>query len=106
MTYFCGSLKRDELSSLLDENNITVNEVEAYRTILNERKFESNFDGILFYSPSGVQSYIEDNSNKNSVAFCIGETTANEAKKHFNSVEISTLPSIESVIKLVNQYYE
>lgn len=106
LTYFCGNLKQEDFSSILTKNEIAVDEVEAYRTILNERKFEEVFDGILFYSPSGVQSYIEDNSDKSAVAFCIGETTAKEARKHFEKVVASKLPSIEQVIKSVNQYYE
>lgn len=106
LTYFCGDLKQGDFTSMLAEKNIVVDEVEAYRTILNERKFEDTFDGILFYSPSGVQSYIEDNADTNAVAFCIGETTATEARKYFEKVEVSKLPTIENVIKLVNQYFE
>ena len=63
------------------------------------------FDAVLFYSPSGVQSFIEDNETNESIAFCIGQTTANEAKKHFSKVEMSSMPTIESVIKSVNKYY-
>lgn len=106
VTYFCGSMKRDEFSLILKEKKITVNEIEAYRTVLNERKFEDKFNGILFYSPSGVISFIENNQAQNAIAFCIGETTATEAKKHFDKVEIATMPTIESVIKLVNNYYK
>jgi uroporphyrinogen-III synthase len=106
LTYFCGDLKQGDFTSMLAEKNIVVDEVEAYRTILNERKFEDTFDGILFYSPSGVQSYIDNNTDTNAIAFCIGETTATEAKKHFEKVEVSKLPSIENVIKLVNQHFE
>jgi hydroxymethylbilane synthase len=105
VTHFCGNLKRDELNEILTQNKIEVNEIEAYRTVLNERKFEEVFDAVLFYSPSGVQSFIEDNKTNESIAFCIGQTTVNEAKKHFSKVEISTMPTIESVIKSVNKYY-
>ncbi len=105
VTYFCGSLKRDELKTILSENNIAINEVEAYRTILNERKFEGSFNGILFYSPSGVESFMNENQPNDAVAFCIGETTATEAKKHFAKVEVAKLPTIESVLKMVNQYF-
>ena len=80
--------------------------IEAYRTVLNERKFDKTFDGILFYSPSGIESYLNDNSDRSAVAFCIGETTAEEARKHFEKVEVASLPSIENVIKTVNKYYE
>lgn len=105
-TYFCGNLNRDELNTILAENNVEVTNVEAYRTVLNERKFDKTFDGILFYSPSGITSYLEDNSDRTAVAFCIGETTAEEARKHFDKVAVSPLPSIENVIKTVNKYYE
>ena len=81
-THFCGNLKRDELNEILTQNKIEVNEIEVYRTVLNERKFEEVFDAVLFYSPSGVQSFIEDNETNESIAFCIGQTTANEAKKN------------------------
>jgi hydroxymethylbilane synthase len=105
VTHFCGNLKRDELSDILSQNDIVINEIEAYRTVSNERKFEDKFDTILFYSPSGVQSFIADNNANESIAFCIGQTTANEAKKHFSKVEVSNMPTIESVIKSVNKYY-
>ena len=106
VTYFCGNKKRDELTNLLTRNNVTVNEVEVYRTLLNKRKFDDKFDGILFFSPSAIGSYLVDNKNRDAVAFCIGSTTALEAGKHFSKVEVAKLPTVESVIKLVNQYYE
>jgi hydroxymethylbilane synthase len=106
ITYFCSEVRRDELQAILKENEIEVNEVEAYRTLLNERKFEDTFGGVLFYSPTGVESFIADNKPNNAVAFCIGNTTANEAKKHFSKVEVAKLPTIESVLKSVNQYYD
>ena len=106
ITFFCGNKKRDELTDILMKNSVSVNEIEVYRTLLNTRKFDDEFDGVLFYSPSGIESYLVDNNNLNAVAFCIGTTTAIEAKKHFKKVEVAKLPTIESVIKLVNQYYE
>lgn len=105
ITYFCGELRRDELRDILSKNNITINEIEVYRTILNERKFEDTFNGVLFYSPSGVESFMNFNQPNDAVAFCIGATTANEAKKYFDKVEVSKLPTIESVLKLVNEFY-
>ncbi|MDT0552355.1 hydroxymethylbilane synthase [Urechidicola vernalis] len=106
VTFLCGDKRRDDLIDVLSLNAIEVDEIEVYRTILNERKFNDTFDGVLFYSPTGVQSYIADNDNKSAVAFCIGETTAEEAKKHFDNVEVAKLPSIENVIKTVNEYYK
>ena len=105
VTYFCGN-EDDELKGFLTNNEIEVNTVEAYRIVLNERKFDDVFHAILFYSVSGVQSFIEDNQPKEAIAFCIGQATADEAKKYFPKVEMSKMPTIESVLKSVNQYFK
>jgi uroporphyrinogen-III synthase len=39
------------------------------------------------------------------VAFCIGSTTAGEARKHFKTVVEAKLPSMESVLDSVNTYF-
>ena len=44
--------------------------------------------GVMFYSPSTVQSYKQENDD-DIIAFCIGETTAREASKHFEDVRIA-----------------
>ena len=60
---------------------------------------------MLFYSPSAVQCYLSENKT-DIIAFCIGEKTAKEAKKHFSEVKIAKSPSTESIIELVNLNYE
>ncbi|WP_100610409.1 hydroxymethylbilane synthase [Confluentibacter lentus] len=104
VTYFCSDLRLDDLPTILEANNIKVNEVEAYQTKFDAVKIPDSVEGVMFYSPSTVQSYIEKN-HANGIAFCIGETTATEAKKHFDDVRISKVPTVESVIELVNEYY-
>ena len=96
--YFCGSLRRDELPECLKKEKIDFFEVKTYKTELKPRKFEQNWDGILFFSPSGVQSFVSENNLGNAVAFCIGETTATEAKKHTRNIIIANSTRIESVI--------
>lgn len=104
VTYFCSNLRLDDLPTILEENHIKVNEVEAYQTKFDALKIDDSVDGVMFYSPSTVQSYLEKNS-AHGIAFCIGDTTANEAKKHFDDVRVAKVPTIESVIELVNEYY-
>ncbi len=104
ITYFCSNLRLDDLPKILEENNITVNEVEAYQTVYSSLKVDESTEGIMFYSPSTVQSYILQNKAKK-IAFCIGDTTADEAKKHFKDVRIAKVPTVESVIELVNEHY-
>ncbi len=96
--YFCGSQRRDDLPDLLKSAKIELFEVKTYKTELKSRHFGQKFDGILFFSPSGVQSFTMENSLTEETAFCIGKTTAEEAKKHTNKVVIANSPSVESVI--------
>jgi hydroxymethylbilane synthase len=104
VTYFCSNLRLDTISDILSENNIKVNEVEAYETKFDADKVEGDLDGVLFYSPSTVQSFLKQNKAKG-IAFCIGETTATEAKKYFEEVRVAKVPLVESVIELVNEFY-
>lgn len=97
-TFFCGNRRREELPSLLKEKNINLAEVQVYRTHLAPVTFEQKFDGILFFSPSGVKSYISANVLNSTPAFCIGHTTATEAGKHTKKIITATRPSIENVI--------
>lgn len=103
-TFFCGDLRRDELPAILGENGIIVNEVEAYQAILDSIKIDGEVKAVLFYSPSTVQSYIQSNT-ADKIAFCIGETTATEARKYFKEVKVAKMPTVESVIELVNLHY-
>jgi uroporphyrinogen-III synthase len=101
--YFCGSMRRDELPEILKASENELFEVKTYKTTLNLNKFDQKWDGILFFSPSGVESFSIRNKMDTSVAFCIGETTASEAKKYTKNVVVSNSTSVESVIaKAVN----
>ena len=104
VTYFHGNLSLEDLPSILEENNIIVNKVEAYRTKLSGKSIPESVEGILFYSPSTIESYLLKNK-PHQVAYCIGETTATEARKHFKEVKVANIPDVESVIELVNGDY-
>ncbi|MCL4147431.1 UNVERIFIED_CONTAM: hypothetical protein GTU68_049002 [Idotea baltica] len=104
VTYFCSNVRLDILPAYLQIHDIVVNEVEAYKTMLSPEKLDDSISGVLFYSPSGIESYLQENST-NKIAFCIGETTAKEARKHFDKVEVANLPSVESVLELVNSHF-
>ncbi len=105
VTHFCSDIRLDELSTTLKNNHIKVNEVEAYKTVLDSEKIDPNVEGIMFYSPSTVDSFMLNNTADKKIAFCIGDTTASEAKKYFEDVRIAKIPTVESVIDLVNEHY-
>ncbi|MFN4761918.1 uroporphyrinogen-III synthase [Gillisia sp. Q332] len=104
-SFFCGDKRREELPSILKENGIDLEEIQVYKTRLNPKEFQQEFDGVLFFSPSGVKSFFSQNKIKNSTAFCIGTTTASEAKKITDTIIIATKPSMENVIVQVVKKY-
>ncbi len=105
-TFFCGNKRRDELPNLLQAHDHQVVEIECYRTSLSPKKIEDSYQGVLFYSPSGIESYLQANNSNNLVAFCIGETTANEARNHFKTVVVSIIASVSGVLDSVKEYYK
>ncbi|WP_299337962.1 hydroxymethylbilane synthase [uncultured Psychroserpens sp.] len=104
VTYFCSAIRLDDLPTTLKNNHIEVNEVIAYDTKYDSVKIKDSVKGVMFYSPSTVQSYKQEN-NDDVIAFCIGETTAKEASKHFEDIRVAKVPTVESVIELVNEFF-
>jgi uroporphyrinogen-III synthase len=101
-TFFSGNIRREELPSLLKENGIAFNEIEVYETNITSKKITNTLDGILFFSPSAVQSYFKLNTIKEEMCFCIGKTTAETLEnKGIKNIIIADKPSIESLIEKV-----
>ncbi len=103
--FFCGDKRREELPEFLKKYNIKLQEIEVYKTELNSKQIEGNFDGVMFFSPSAVQSFVLRNEFENMTAFCIGKTTQAEAKKYTNNIITANKASIENVIVQVIKYY-
>lgn len=97
-TFFCSAIRRDELPEKLTKNQVSFEEIIAYETQLTTKKFNRHFDAVLFFSPSGVQSFTSVNTLKNTLAVCIGQTTANEVQKHTEHFTIANATTVESVI--------
>ena len=104
-TFFCGDKKREELPKLLNENNIGLTEVEVYKTELKSQQIHGDFAGVLFFSPSAVESYALRNTFEEIIAFCIGKTTESEAKKYTNNIITANKTTIENVIVQVVKHF-
>ena len=103
-TYFCSDIRRDELPDILSKHNVILNEVVAYSTKLEAPTLPKSIEGVLFYSPSTIESFLVNNM-PTCIAYCIGESTAKEAQKYFKTIKTAKIPTVESVIELVNEDY-
>jgi uroporphyrinogen-III synthase len=98
-TFFSGNLRKETLPIALKEANIKFNEIQVYETSLTPIKIKETVEAILFFSPSGVESYLMENKLKKEICFCIGETTAAALPNTVKNTIVANQPSIEEVIE-------
>jgi uroporphyrinogen-III synthase len=106
--FFCGDQRRDELPEILRNNHVSIEEIIVYHTIAVPNKVEKSFDGILFFSPSAVESFFGNNKIEGkTILFAIGNTTANEIKKHAdNKIVVASRPGKENLVEDMIKYFE
>lgn len=81
--FFCGDHRLDTLTTLLRAAGINVDELVVYSTITTPQRISDVPDGILFLSPSAVESFFSLNSlHASTVPFAIGLTTAEALARH------------------------
>jgi len=95
--YFCAQKRLDTLPNTLNEHQIKWHEIPVYKTLHTPKKYEQKFNGVLFFSPSGIESYFSTNETPIH-SFCIGNTTAKALHKYTQNYTIATKPSVENVL--------
>jgi uroporphyrinogen-III synthase len=107
--FFCGDQRRQELPGRLRQHGITVQEIIVYHTTSTPHKVNKSYDGILFFSPSAVQSFFHTNPVlPTTVLFAIGQTTADAIQffTHENTVIVSEKPGKEDMVKKMFEYFK
>lgn len=108
--HVCGNLALTTLQNKLQEEGINYTALVTYETVLlNETKLDEEFDAVMFFSPSGVESFLKNNHlRQNTMACCIGSTTATALKEKSPTTIIisSALPTPESMIDAIELYYK
>jgi uroporphyrinogen-III synthase len=107
VVFFCGNQRRGLLPTELAKHQIGMEELVVYETIETPKIISKKYDGVLFFSPSAVRSFFEQNKlEAETQIFAIGKTTADEVKIFSNnSIVISEIPGIENLIAEVIEYF-
>lgn len=105
IAFFAGNIRRNTLPEAMQEKDISFDEYLVYQNEESSVKIEAKTDGILFYSPSGVKSYLKKNTITNQMCFCIGTTTADALKDITKNVVIANQQTVENVIIQCINYY-
>ena len=101
IVFFCGKQKREELPNKLKAERKEVEEIVVYVTQETPQKISrKHYEGILFFSPSAVNSYFSLNKiNEEIQIFAIGNTTAEAIRKQTNKeVNVAEIPTEENMI--------
>jgi uroporphyrinogen-III synthase len=107
LVFFCGNKRLEELPALLHNQNIEVEELVLYETIETPQYVDQAYDGVLFFSPSGVSSFFSKNKpDPHAVLFAIGNTTANAIKQcSKNDIIVSDFPAKDQVVDKAIKYF-
>ena len=107
IVFFCGDRRRDELPDILTQQHIVVHEVILYETHEEPIAVSDHFSAVLFFSPTGVNSFFAANEPAPStVCFAIGTTTGDHiASMSTNEIIVAEKPTQESVLDAVKKYF-
>jgi uroporphyrinogen-III synthase len=108
VVFFCGDQRRPELPQKLQQHKINVHEIVVYRTKAVSQPIKKQYDGILFFSPSAVESFFRSNKpGHGTILFSIGETTSATIKQFSgNHVITSHKPGKELLARQAMDYFK
>ncbi len=105
IAFFAGNLRRDVLPDAMRKSNISFEEYTVYQNLANPIEIQAKTDALLFFSPSGIHSYLQQNTIENQTCFCIGTTTAATLNGITNNIVIANKQTVENVIIQCVNYY-
>ncbi|MCD2424698.1 uroporphyrinogen-III synthase [Niabella pedocola] len=102
VVFFCGNLRLNTIPDGLKQHAIPCREKVVYETIKTPVAINRQYDGILFYSPSGVESFFSLNEiSPATKAFSIGPSTTAALKKYTSNIEEAIQPDVEQMIGMI-----
>jgi uroporphyrinogen-III synthase len=108
LVFFCGDRRRDELPTILQNAGVRVHEVVVYEVEETPAAAAGDYEAVMFFSPSAVQSFFTANQPKeNTVCFAIGQATANSVKQFTQSKLVTSKePTQEALLREVINYFQ
>lgn len=105
-SFFCGKLRRPEIELLLTREKINLQIHEIYDTVYNSKNIDNQFDGVLFFSPSAVNSFFKKNNWSSKVhGFSIGKSTSKTLEKFTKDFTEAKKPNKNELLSILNSHY-
>jgi uroporphyrinogen-III synthase len=107
IVFFCGDQRRDELPKKLWDSGVRVKEYVVYHTRSTPHTISKDYDGVVFFSPSAVNSFFSINTlPAATVLFAIGHTTADAIREWcINPVTVSDSPGKTALLRQVIDHF-
>ena len=105
--HVCGDMSLEVLGDKLKTYNIRYDKLIGYHTALLYPFIHGRFEAVMFYSPSGIDSFMKNNIPDQSATYCcIGETTTKYLRSSYSSLEIITAnePAPDSMINKIIEH--
>ncbi len=105
-SFFCAAERTPDLERILSTNDIKITPIILYNTQPKPHAIKSHFDGVLFFSASGVRSYAMKNTFKNTHAFCLGPSTAKEVENYTENFSVAKKPEDTQMLLIIKNYFK
>lgn len=99
--YYCGNRRLDLIPETLDALGLSWQEATVYKTILNPIKWDREYEAVVFFSPSAVQSYTALNLMGPATGYCIGKTTSAALRQYTHRILCPETPDRTSLMDLL-----
>ncbi|WKS95234.1 uroporphyrinogen-III synthase [Riemerella columbina] len=103
--HFCGNRSLNTLKNGLTAKGYPFHPIAVYETQLLYPKITSLYDGIAFFSPSGVESFLAKNTLGNATLFALGTSTEKALKQQSqNPVITSQQQTLEDLLHTIKHH--
>ena len=109
VTFISGNLRLPDLPNMLIKNDMKVQELVVYKTEWTPLSIRTNYDAIIFFSTSAVDSYLINNKLLPEMPFfTLGKTTAIYLKKKIkaHNVVISAKPELKVLMETIVETFQ
>lgn len=104
--FFKGDKALPTIPDGLKKAGIDFTAIEVYQNTATPQVLQEDFEAILFFSPSAVESFLKNNFiPDNTITFAIGKTTAKALKPFAKQIIISEDTTEVAVVKAVVKYF-
>jgi uroporphyrinogen-III synthase len=97
-TFFTGKRRMPVIEKVFNDARVELDVVELYNSVLTPVKVDDKYEAVMFFSPSGVESFFKVNKLRGALAICIGATTERAVRKFTENTSIAEVTTVESVV--------